>query len=197
MILEIQDVILKSINLQSKMLADVNLLRNIQNAVHECVRCLRNGGKILIAGNGGSAADAQHMAAEFVGRFSLERPGLAAIALTTDSSALTAIANDYGYANVFQRQLRALGRSGDVFIGISTSGNSHNVVDAMVHAELMGIKRIAMTGKDGLMVSTSMSDHLLRVSSEETARIQEAHGLLIHIICHLVEQELYGTRVTD
>jgi D-sedoheptulose 7-phosphate isomerase len=151
------------------------------------VNALRTGHKILVFGNGGSAADAQHMAAELLGRYRLERSPLPAIALTTDSSTLTAIANDYDYARVFARQLEALGCPGDVAIGLSTSGRSANVLGALRVATKRGMVTVALTGEGGLESDEGV--HLcLRVPSRDTARIQEAHITAIHCICELVEQ---------
>ena len=159
--------------------------------VIDCIRtALRAGHKLLLFGNGGSAADAQHIAAEFVGRFKIERTPLAAIALTTDTSALTAIANDYGYADVFARQVRALGRAGDVALAISTSGNSANVLRAVAACRRQGIKTVALTGGTGGKLAGA-TDWVLRVSgSTESARIQETHILVGHVICELVDEQL-------
>lgn len=149
---------------------------------------LRLGGKILWCGNGGSAADAQHLAAELVGRFRRERRALASLALTTDSSILTAVANDYGYEEVFARQVEALGREGDLLVGISTSGDSRNVVAAMRKSRLMGLTTVAFTGMGGGQIAY-LADHLLTVASSDTARIQEAHILAGHILCDWIEQD--------
>jgi len=160
--------------------------------IEEIVRALKAGGKILLFGNGGSAADAQHIAAEFVNRYLIERPPLPAIALTTDTSALTAIANDYGVADLFAKQIRALGRAGDVAIAISTSGNSANVLRALEVCRELRIRTIGLTGGSGGVMAT-MVDHLLCVSATSvTPRIQEAHILIAHVICELVEQRLFG-----
>ncbi len=154
--------------------------------------CFSAGGKLLLFGNGGSAADAQHIAAEFVNRFVIERPPLPAIALTTDSSALTSIANDYGYADVFAKQVRALGRPGDVAIAISTSGTSPSVVRAVDACGKLGIETVGLTGRDGGKLRGKV-DHLLNVSaSSATARIQETHILAGHVLCQLVDEKLYG-----
>jgi D-sedoheptulose 7-phosphate isomerase len=151
------------------------------------------GSKLLLFGNGGSAADAQHIAAEFVNRFVIERPPLPAIALTTDTSALTSIANDYKYDDVFVRQLRALGRAGDVVLAISTSGTSPSVVKAVAACKKLGIHTIGLTGRGGGKLR-GMVDHLLNVSgSDETARIQETHILAAHVLCQLVDERLYGS----
>ena len=160
--------------------------------IEEVARTLKAGGKILLFGNGGSAADAQHIAAEFVNRYLIERPPLPAIALTTDTSALTAIANDYGVVDLFAKQIRALGRAGDVAIAISTSGNSANVLRALEVCRELRIRTIGLTGGSGGVMAT-MVDHLLCVSATSvTPRIQEAHILIGHVICELVDQMLFG-----
>lgn len=146
-------------------------------------------GKILVFGNGGSAADSQHMAAELVGRFKAERRPFAAIALTTDTSILTAVANDYGYDNVFSRQVEALGSPGDVAVGISTSGNSKNVVEAIAKARSMGLATVAIAGCGGGRLA-SASDVSIAVGSKDTARIQEAHITIIHILCEIIEKSV-------
>lgn len=162
----------------------------ISDIAERCRATLTAGQKILFCGNGGSAADAQHLAAELIGRFQKERRSLAAVALTTDTSILTAVANDYGYEEVFARQVEGLGRSGDVLIGISTSGNSKNVVKAVEKARDIGMHTIAFTGEGGGKLS-SLCDITLAVPSKVTARIQEMHILVGHIICELVEED-YG-----
>lgn len=154
---------------------------------------LKAGGKVLLAGNGGSAADAQHVAAELVGRFIDDRAPLAAIALTTDTSALTAIGNDYGFDQVFARQVRALGRKGDVFIGISTSGRSANILEALKAARELGIATIGFT-KAAQTPMQALCELVLAVPSEETALIQQIHITAAHAICHLIESELFGGR---
>ncbi|OGG59308.1 phosphoheptose isomerase [Candidatus Kaiserbacteria bacterium RIFCSPHIGHO2_02_FULL_49_16] len=159
-------------------------------SVAECfVSAIRNGGKILLCGNGGSAADAQHVAAELVGRFARERAAWPAIALTANSSIVTAIGNDYGYEHIFARQVAALGKKGDVVVGISTSGNSPNVLEAMREARTRGCMTIGMTGKNGKALR-ELTDISVSVSSDETPRIQEAHILAWHIVCELVENDL-------
>jgi D-sedoheptulose 7-phosphate isomerase len=150
---------------------------------------LRSGGKLLFFGNGGSAADAQHLAAEFVGRFVLERRALPALALTTDSSIITAVGNDYGFEQVFARQIEALGRPGDVAIGISTSGNSPNVITAMQQARKQKLKTIGLAGKDGGLLQ-QCADVALIVAWPNTARIQECHLAIGHLLCELVENDL-------
>ncbi len=150
---------------------------------------LSNGGTLFWCGNGGSAADSQHLAAELVGRFKKNRRALRSVALTTDTSVLTCVANDYSYNDIFSRQIEALGRSGDVLVGISTSGNSHNVIQALKTAKEMGLVTIAMLGKDGGMTK-KLVDHSLIIPSNSTARIQEMHILIGHILCEIIEKEL-------
>jgi D-sedoheptulose 7-phosphate isomerase len=161
------------------------------SAADAVAEALTAGKKLLLFGNGGSAADAQHIAAEFVNRFRMERPPLAAIALTTDTSALTAIGNDYAFAEVFSKQVQALGRPGDVALGISTSGNSENVVTGLRAARKAGLRTIGMTGGGGGKLR-ELSDILLDVDSPVTARIQETHILMAHILCELVDRILFG-----
>ncbi len=163
-----------------------NLIDGIYEAAQICADALKNGKKVLLCGNGGSAADSQHIAAEFVGRFQIERKAMPAIALTTDTSILSAIANDYGFENVFSRQVEALGVSGDVLIGISTSGNSENVLRAITVAKDMGLKTISLTGKDGGKIALT-TDVSLNIADNVTARVQEAHILIGHIICELTD----------
>lgn len=164
------------------------------STVIEAARAIRaahgSGGRTLIFGNGGSAADAQHMAAELVNRFQRERPAIAAIALTTDASTVTSIANDYGFERVFARQIEALGRDGDVAIGISTSGNSPNVLRGLEAANERGLISIALTGRGG--EAGKIAKHHIAVQEERTSRVQEVHATVLHVICELVEQELHG-----
>lgn len=151
--------------------------------------------KILACGNGGSAADAQHFSSEMLNRFEMERPGLPAIALTTDSSTLTSVANDYSYRDVFARQVRALGQPGDVLLAISTSGNSDNVVAAVGAARERGVHTVALTGRDGGVIAGQLDDGdvEIRVPARVTARIQEVHLLVIHCLCDLIDHTLFGT----
>lgn len=172
------------------MAADAALHRQIAGAVSLCVESLRAGGKLLFAGNGGSAADAQHWAGELVSRFYYDRPGLPAIALTTDTSILTAIGNDYGYDYTFARQVEALGREGDVFIAISTSGNSANIVRAAEAARSRGVKVIGFTGQGGGQLA-ALSDLCFRIPSNDTPRIQEGHEFVGHLLCALIEQAVF------
>jgi len=165
------------------------LLDSITAAAERLTACLRDGHKLLLCGNGGSAADAQHIAAELVGRYTRERPAWPAIALTTDTSALTAIGNDYGFERTFDRQVEALGRQGDALIAISTSGNSPNVLAAVVRARAQGLYTLGFAGRDGGRLAAAC-DLCLTVPHGETARIQEMHITLGHILCDLVEGAL-------
>jgi|SRR5512145_1875570 len=165
-------------------------LGKLANVIDVVTAALKAGNKIMIFGNGGSAADAQHIAAEFVNRFIIERPPLPAIALTTDSSILTSIGNDYDFSEIFAKQIRALGQEGDIAWGISTSGNSPNVLKALETAKKMGLVTLAFTGKDGGAIAR-MADHVLNVASPSTARIQETHITAGHAICELVDIKLF------
>src|SRR5215470_17220182 len=172
--------------------ADDPQLRRALAAVAERIAgTFRAGGKVLLAGNGGSAADAQHIAAEFLSRFKLDRNPLPAIALTTDTSVLTAIGNDYGFVDVFERQVRGLGRAGDVFIGISTSGRSENVLAALRAARELGLITVGFTGDSGGEMR-ALCDFICSAPSEDTALIQQVHLVAAHVLCLLVEQELFG-----
>ena len=157
------------------------------DAAAAIVDALKRGGTLLIFGNGGSASDAQHAAAELVGRFERERPGLAAVALTTDLSVMTSVANDYGFDRVFARQVEALGRPGDVAFGISTSGTSPNVVAALEAARARGLQTVALTGRDGGAAGRAAGIHI-NVPSDSTARVQEVHRTMLHVICDIVER---------
>jgi D-sedoheptulose 7-phosphate isomerase len=180
----------EAISIKQKIFEDHTLLQEIVSIVTVCALALQNGNKILCIGNGGSAADAQHIAAEFVSRFYFDRPSLAAIALTTDTSAITAISNDYGYENLFSRQIEGLGNQNDVLFAISTSGNSPNILKGMQVAQQKSIKVVAFTSiKDQNM--KQYSNFYLPVPSVSTPRIQEAHILFGHIICGLVEQAIF------
>jgi len=180
----------KTLSNFNAMAADAALRLQIAQAVALCVDALSAGGKILFAGNGGSAADAQHWAGELVSRFYYDRPGLPAIALTTDTSILTAIGNDYGYDYTFARQVEALGREGDVFVAISTSGNSSNVVRAAEAARGRGVKVVGFTGQGGGKLAP-LSDICFRIPSIETPRIQEGHEFIGHLLCALIEQAMF------
>lgn len=175
------------------------LSKPIAEAVQALLTCVTSGGKVLACGNGGSAADAQHFAAEFIGRFERERPELAAIALTTDSSILTAVANDYGFNAVFSRQVRGLGQSGDVLIAISTSGNSPNVLAAIEAAHERDMVVLGLTGRGGGKMASALRDtdvHIC-VPHERTARIQEVHLLTLHCLCDAVDAQLLGDLETS
>jgi D-sedoheptulose 7-phosphate isomerase len=181
----------KSIDVKQKLLDSQELMDLIQEVALKCVEVYKNGNKTLIAGNGGSAADAQHIAGEFVSRFYFDRPGLASIALTTDTSIITAIGNDYGYEKLFSRQVQANGVKGDMFIGISTSGNSANVIEALKECKEKGIITVGLTGEQGGKMA-EMCDYCIKVPSNETPRVQEAHILIGHIICAVVEEAIFG-----
>lgn len=176
--------------IMSAMSAYDALLARVEAAALACIATLNNGGKILLAGNGGSAADAQHIAGEFVSRFAFDRPGLPAIALTTDTSILTAIGNDYGYEKLFARQVQAHSQKGDVLIAYSTSGKSPNVIAALQEARQRGVVCIGMTGNRGGPMQ-ALCDHYLDVPSADTPKIQEGHAVLGHILCGLVERALF------
>lgn len=177
-------------HVMAAMLADEALLARVEEAIEACITALSNGGKILLGGNGGSAADAQHIAGEFVSRFAFDRPGLPAIALTTDTSILTAIGNDYGYEKVFVRQVQAHAQRGDVLIAYSTSGKSPNVIAALQEARNRGVVCIGMTGNRGGPME-ELCDFYLDVPSADTPKIQEGHAVLGHIICGLVERAIF------
>ena len=170
------------------------LLETIASVAKACVDVYKKGKKTLLAGNGGSAADAQHIAAELVGRYGFDRPSIPSLALTTDTSNLTAIGNDYGYDKVFSRQLEGMGEEGDIFIGISTSGNSQNVLNAFEVAKKKGITTVALVGRDGGKMA-EMADFSIVVPSTATPRIQESHILIGHIVCDIIEKELFGEGV--
>lgn len=174
--------------------ASETLAPQIEKAAQLILRSLLNDGKVLSCGNGGSAADAQHFSGELLGRFERERPGLPAIALTTDSSTLTAIANDYQYDDVFSKQVRALGQSGDVLLAISTSGDSENVLRAVTTAQSRGLTVVALVGRDGGTIAQSLNseDVELRVPADRTCRIQEVHLLIIHCLCDLIDVGILG-----
>lgn len=180
-----------SIKVKQTLLTDSLLLGQIADVVQEFVSALSSGHKLLLFGNGGSAADSQHIAAEFVGRFQLERTPLPALALTVNTSALTGIGNDYDYVNVFSRQVEALGQAGDVAVGITTSGKSPNVIKGLAAAKAKGLVTVGMTGKFGDMLK-DVSKYCLCVPSDQTPRIQECHILIGHIVSQLTEQEMFA-----
>lgn len=183
----IADRLRESVEVKTAILDDEDLLDLVQAVATACVRSLECGGKIILFGNGGSAADAQHIAAELVGRYLRERRALAALALSTNTSTVTAIGNDYSYDEVFSRQIEAVGNKGDVALGISTSGKSRNVICALETAQSRGLITIAMTGENG-RAWLSQVDYCLCVPSQSTPRIQEAHILLGHTICEIIEE---------
>ncbi len=188
----IKDYLSDSIAVKQLILDDKELLEGISKISDLVISVFRRGNKFMIAGNGGSAADSQHIAAEFVSRFYFDRPGLSAIALTTDTSMLTAIGNDYGFENLFSRQIEAHGREGDIFIGISTSGNSKNVLKAVEAAKEMGVITVALCGTKGDL--SGVCDYSLPVPSSSTPHIQEAHICIGHMICAIVEEKMFGDR---
>ena len=181
-------------NVMSTMLSDEGLLTSVEAAANACVQAMRSGNKIMLAGNGGSAADAQHIAGEFVSRFAFDRPGLPAIALTTDTSILTAIGNDYGYEKLFARQVQAHAQKGDVLIAYSTSGGSLNVINALKEAQSRGVMCIGMSGNRGGIMK-DLCQYYLAVPSADTPKIQEGHAVLGHILCGLVEDAIFKTDV--
>ena len=184
----VKDIIRESIKVKEAVIT--KLSKDIKGTATLISTSLKKGGKVILFGNGGSAADAQHIAAEFIGRFKLERQALASIALTTNTSILTSIANDYGYEEVFSRQLEGIATTNDIAIGISTSGNARNVITGLLEAKKLGIKTIALTGSGGGEMAT-IADIALEVPSDNTPRIQEAHIVIGHVICELVEENLF------
>ncbi|HRZ50051.1 MAG TPA: D-sedoheptulose 7-phosphate isomerase [Bacteroidales bacterium] len=186
----IRKTILESAAVKTAISQDEHLLRTTEQVIIRIIHCYRNGGKVLFCGNGGSAADAQHLAAELSGRFYYDRPPLSAEALHVNTSYLTAVANDYSYHEIFARLLKGTGKKGDVLIGISTSGNSPNIIRAFEVAREMGITTVALTGETGGKMKP-LSDFLLNIPSSDTPRIQESHIMLGHIICEHVESTLF------
>ena len=185
----IENIIKSSINTKQKLLEKE--VPNIEKAIQLIQGCIGKGGKLLIFGNGGSAADSQHIAAEFVGRFKLERKAMPALALTTNTSTITALSNDYGYDITFKRQIESFGNKGDVALAISTSGNAKNVIEAVKTTKKKGLMTIALTGKNGGTLSP-LCDISILVSSQDTARIQETHILIGHIMAEIIESNLFG-----
>jgi D-sedoheptulose 7-phosphate isomerase len=192
----IKEQVKKSFETKQKIYEDVNLLEKIEDVAKMCVDLYKNSRKTLLAGNGGSAADAQHIAAELVGRYGFDRASLPSLALTTDTSNLTAIGNDYGYDYVFSRQLEGMAQEGDLFIGISTSGNSQNLINAFKSAKEKNVTTVALVGKDGGKMA-QMADIALVVPSDSTPRIQEAHILIGHILCDIIEKEIFAQGVSS
>ncbi len=188
---KIKDIIAASINVKHKLLADDSMLKNIEDCAAVITAAFKNGNKVLLCGNGGSAADAQHLAAEFTGRFYTDRNALPAEALHCNTSYLTAVANDYSYDVVYSRMVTGIGNKGDVLMGFSTSGNSKNIVAALEAAKEKGMHTIGFTGEHGGKMK-NISDHLFNVPSNDTPRIQESHILIGHIICQLVEEQYFS-----
>jgi D-sedoheptulose 7-phosphate isomerase len=187
----INKCIASSVESHTRVLKDVNLQENIEKIVKKSIAAFKSDKKMLLCGNGGSASDAQHIAAELSGRFYSDRPPLYAEALHVNSSYITAVANDYGYESTYARMVEAAGREGDVFVGISTSGNSPNVVNAMKKAKEIGMLTVGFTGRDGGKIQ-EICDIMIRIPSDDVPRIQEAHILVGHIICQLIEEEMFS-----
>ncbi|WP_304546551.1 D-sedoheptulose-7-phosphate isomerase [Sulfurimonas microaerophilic] len=187
----IKDQIKKSYETKQAIYENDALISKIEELAKKCVELYQTNKKTILAGNGGSAADAQHIAAELVGRYGFDRASIPSLALTTDTSNLTAIGNDYGYDYIFSRQLEGMGQEGDIFIGISTSGNSINLLKAFESAKKKGIYTVALTGKDGGQMAKD-ADMAIVVPSNSTPRIQESHILIGHILCDIIEQEIFG-----
>jgi len=187
---EIINMINESIDVK-KQIVNSDLVDEIDKAAKIIINTYKNGGKILICGNGGSAADSQHVAGELINKFRINRRPLGAIALSTDSSVITSIGNDFSFDEIFKKQVEGNGKSGDVLIGISTSGNSKNVIAAVEMAKRIGMKTIALTGRSGGKLK-DVADMCLKVPSDDTPRIQESHIMILHIMCDIIEQELFG-----
>ena len=180
----------ESLKVKTLLLDDELIHKLIEESALRCCEALKNDKKIIFAGNGGSAADAQHLAGELVNRFGFERPGLSAVAITTDTSVITSIANDYGFDRLFARQIQAIGKKGDILVAISTSGNSANIIEGIKEAKKIGITTIGLTGRSGGKIS-ELCDLCFRIPSDDTPRIQEAHILIGHIICSVIENSLF------
>lgn len=185
----------ESADLMARLRDDSGVRDLIVDVADVCVHALKNGGKILLAGNGGSAADAQHLAAELVGRFAFHRPGLPAVALTTDTSILTAVGNDYGFEQLFARQIQALGQAGDVFFAISTSGRSPNITQALEAGREAGVISVGFTGGDGGDLA-ELCDYCFRVPDASTPRIQEGHKVIGHLVCEIIERRMFSADPT-
>jgi D-sedoheptulose 7-phosphate isomerase len=188
--LDIQHHLTESARVITAMQADAQLAATLETVAQACIAALKNGKKLLFMGNGGSAADAQHLAGEMVSRFAFDRPGLPAFALTTDSSVLTAIGNDYGYVHLFARQVQAVGQAGDVLIGISTSGKSPNIIAALEVGRQQGLVTVGMAGNQRARIS-EVVDHCLEMPSANTPKIQEGHIICGHILCGLIESAMF------
>ena len=189
----IKSQIEESCSIKQKILMDDKLTSLIKTVSKVIIKAYKRGNKTLIAGNGGSAADAQHIAGELVSKLYFDRPGLPSIALTTDSSIMTAIGNDYGYEKLFARQIKANGINGDIFIGISTSGNSANILEALTTCKNIGLTTVGLTGQNSCKMD-DFCDYCIKVPSNDTPRIQESHILIAHIICSVVEEAMFGKR---
>lgn len=185
----IRDQIAASIAVKQAVLADEMLIGKLEKLAADCVKCLQTGGKVIFAGNGGSFADAQHLSAEFISRFMFDRAPLASLVLGANNSAISAIGNDYGYDQVFSREIQGVAKPGDMFIPITTSGNSRNILFAVEQARKQGLTTVALTGEGGGKLAPLCD--CLRVPSRETARIQESHIMIGHIVCGLVEQQYF------
>ncbi len=188
--MKIAESILESIETKNRILSDARLIEEIRNVANACLECFCAGNKVLFCGTGGSAADAQHLAAEFSGRFYYDRPSLPSEALHVNTSFLTAVANDYSYEEVYSRMLRGIGKERDILVAISTSGNSPNILKALETAQELGMITVGMTGESGGKMK-SHCDYLINVPSSDTPRIQESHIMIGHIICEIVESTLF------
>ncbi len=188
--MSVKNAILNSIAVKQRLLGDSAILEQIENIIHACIGCLQNDGKILFCGNGGSASDAQHLAAELTGKYYFDRAPLNAEALNVNSSYLTAVSNDYSFEKVYARILEAKGRKGDVLIALSTSGKSGNVIEALKKARELGIITVGLTGESGGSI-TDLCDYLIKVPSADTPRIQETHILIGHLICEHIEDKIF------
>lgn len=193
MLSKIKNIVAESIEVKQRVWADENLLQTVASVTETITTAFRRGNKVLFCGNGGSAADAQHLAAEFSGRFYIDRDALPAEALHANTSYLTAVANDYSYDVIYSRLIKGLGNKGDVLVGLSTSGNSKNIVLAFEQAKANGMITVGFTGESGGKMK-GLSDYLINVPSTDTPRIQESHILLGHIICQLVEEKYFNER---
>jgi D-sedoheptulose 7-phosphate isomerase len=190
---KIRDDLRESADVLAKMMADEKLAGGVQAIAQACVVALRAGNKLLFMGNGGSAADSQHLAGEMVSRFAFDRPALPAFALTVDSSVMTAIGNDYGYEHLFARQVQGVAREGDILFGFSTSGSSPNILAALEAGRKMGLVTVGMTGNRKARI-TQMVDHCVEIPSASTPKIQEGHIIVGHIICGLIEEQMFPRR---
>ena len=188
---KIKNIIRASVDVKNKILLDDKILQTVKDCVYILVTAFKNGNKVLFCGNGGSAADAQHLAAELSGRFYIDRDALPAEALHCNTSYLTAIGNDYGYDVIYSRLIKGIGNKGDVLVGLSTSGNSKNILNAFEIAKEKGMITIAFTGESGGKLK-KLADHLINVPSDDTPRIQESHIMLGHIICQLAEEQYFS-----